>query len=265
VPSTGQQRPPELSPAAHAARRLHPGPEEKAEERERGRNGDCPVIEGGRDAGVSERGAASTMQSPNDTTHQRRECARRTRGGEGTAECASATVAFCICALVLISCGPSPPSDETVTAAIATLRPTEGNEVRGTIEFHPSRAGGLVVTSDVEGLLPGPHAYHVHLYGDCSAPDASSAGPHFNFAGSSTNPPDDIPRITGNLGELEADADGRAQQEDTTELGALWGSASIRGRSVVVHSRPNDRDAPPEGNAGPRLACGVIGVKQAGS
>lgn len=151
-----------------------------------------------------------------------------------------------------------------VTHAIAVLHPTAGSEVRGTVRFARDQAGpGLVVISDVSGLPGLVHAHHVHLLGDCSAEDGTSAGTHFNFEGSATQPPEDIDRITGDLLNLQVDEAGRASQRTTIREARLNGPFSIIGRSVVVHAKPNDPDQPPIGGAGERLACGVIGIDRA--
>jgi Cu-Zn family superoxide dismutase len=145
-------------------------------------------------------------------------------------------------------------------AARAIMRPTEGGDARGTVSFEPMRNGGLMVKATMTGLTPGPHGFHVHEYGDCSAPDASSAGGHFDFLGTPTTLPADVDHITGNLGQLEAGPDGTAKIEHPVQDANLWGPASIVGRAVVVHARGNDPDSPPDGAAGPRVACGVIGI-----
>jgi len=165
--------------------------------------------------------------------------------------------------LGLSACGPPPPPavEDTPTAALAVLRPTEGHEARGEVRFTlPPDGRGLAVEARVSGLEPGAHAFHVHLYGDCTAPDGTSAGTHFNFIGPSADPPEDIDRITGDLGELEAGEDGEARHEGTVQRATLVGPKSIAGRAVVVHARGNDPSQPPIGAAGPRVACGVIGV-----
>lgn len=151
--------------------------------------------------------------------------------------------------------------EDRARAAVAVLHATEGNEVGGTVRFAPAD-GGLRVNAEVSDLPGDRHAYHVHLYGDCSADDGTSAGTHFNFLGSSTNPPADIDRITGNLGDLDADAEGKATHAALVENASLTGPKSIIGRSVVVHASANDPEQPPIGAAGPRLACGVIGIAE---
>lgn len=156
---------------------------------------------------------------------------------------------------------PGAANPEPVERAIAVLHPTQGNDVRGTVEFRKVKRG-LQLTADVQGLPPGEHAYHVHLLGDCSGPQAKTAGTHFNFEGSSKNPPEDIDRITGDLGELKAGQDGKARASTLIESASLEGPYSILSRSVVVHERGNDPTEPPIGAAGGRLACGVIGLTE---
>jgi len=165
-------------------------------------------------------------------------------------------------ALTATACAPAPPPPSVPEAAIARLHPTEGSEARGVVRFHRASDGSVGVETRMSGLSPGPHAYHVHLWGDCTAPDGTSAGTHFNFVGSSVDPPEDIDRITGNLGELRAGEDGKARHSGRVERARLIGPKSIIGRSVVVHARGNDPGSPPIGAAGPRVACGVIGVAE---
>lgn len=156
---------------------------------------------------------------------------------------------------------PGNAESPEISRAIAVLHPTQGQEVQGTIAFTQTPEG-VQVKAEVTHLPSGKHAYHVHLYGDCSGPEGKTAGTHFNFQGASKAPPDNIGRITGNLGNLEADADGNATAETVIEHATLHGPYAIIGRSVVVHAQPNDPSSPPMGAAGSRLACGVIGIDE---
>jgi superoxide dismutase, Cu-Zn family len=153
---------------------------------------------------------------------------------------------------------PGAEQPQPVTEAIAVLFPTQGHQVSGTVRFRSNGREGLEVISTVEGLTGPLHAYHVHVYGDCSAPDATSAGPHFHFVGSSLD--ESVPVITGNLGELRGTATGPATHQLRLPLATLHGRYSLLGRSVVVHAGGNDPDVTPDGGAGARIACGVIGV-----
>jgi len=72
-------------------------------------------------------------------------------------------------------------AEKVAAGAHATLNPTQGSTVKGKVEFKPAK-GGVLVTAHIEGLTPGTHGFHVHEKGDCSAPDGTSAGGHFNPA-----------------------------------------------------------------------------------
>jgi Cu-Zn family superoxide dismutase len=148
-----------------------------------------------------------------------------------------------------------------VTEAVAVLHPTEGNEVTGTVHFVDSGAG-IRVIADVQGLEPGLHGFHVHEYGDCTAPDGTSAGGHFNPENAPHGAPSGTQRHVGDLGNVTADDMGTAHLEMTDTVIALSGSHSILGRGIIVHAGEDDLTSQPTGNAGPRAACGVIGVAQ---
>jgi Cu-Zn family superoxide dismutase len=143
--------------------------------------------------------------------------------------------------------------------AVAVLHPTEGNEVSGIVTF-TKVADGVKLVADVNGLAPGRHGFHIHEYGDCSAVDATSAGGHFNPLGMPHGAPTDAKRHLGDLGNLIADSLGQAHYERTDTMLVLNGPNSIIGRAVIVHAGEDDLVSQPTGNAGPRVACGVIGV-----
>jgi Cu-Zn family superoxide dismutase len=153
----------------------------------------------------------------------------------------------------------SSASAQDVTKAIAVLHPASGSQVMGTVTF--TKSGDEVkVVADVTGLKPGTHGFHVHEFGDCSAPDAASAGGHFNPTHHQHGAPDAADRHAGDLGNIEADASGKAHLEWSDKVMKLSGSDSIIGHAVIVHEKADDLKTQPTGNAGGRLACGVIGV-----
>ena len=147
--------------------------------------------------------------------------------------------------------------DLATREAIAELNPTEGNDVRGQVTF-ATTDGGVRVVAELEGLDAGMHGFHIHENGDCSAPDASSAGGHFNPTGAEHGAPDDAVRHVGDLGNIEAGADGMASYDRTDSVITLSGANSIVGKAVVVHAGADDFETQPTGDAGGRLACGVI-------
>jgi superoxide dismutase, Cu-Zn family len=147
-----------------------------------------------------------------------------------------------------------------ITEVIAVMHPTEGNKCRGQVRF--VQAGEKVkITATIEGLTPNQrHAIHIHEFGDCSAPDAISAGGHYNPEGHPHGLTHEAHRHAGDLGNLQADINGRARYEITVDNISLAGLKNpIIGRSVIIHAKEDD-GGQPVGNAGPRIACGVIGI-----
>ncbi len=143
------------------------------------------------------------------------------------------------------------------TNAIATVAATVGNTVKGVVRF-TEVDGKLKVVADFEGLTPNQeHAFHVHEKGDCSSGDGKSAGDHYNPEGHQHGLPDKAQRHAGDLGNVKADDQGKAHHEIVVENATVSGKNPILGRSVIVHAKPDD-GGPPAGNAGGRVACGVI-------
>jgi len=150
-------------------------------------------------------------------------------------------------------------NDRDVAAATASMSPTEGNTVSGRVAFVQTGAGEVTVTIALEGFEPGStHAIHVHENGDCSAPDGTSAGGHYNPGGHQHGLPESSPRHAGDMGNITAGDDGRVQTTKTfTNITVSSDQAPVLGRSVIVHASEDD-GGQPTGNAGARLACGVI-------
>ncbi len=171
--------------------------------------------------------------------------------------------------LIASSCGnrvkntePVPAaSDEAavVTRAVCVLHPTTGNNVTGLVTFTKTDSGILVV-ADVEGLTPGKHGFHVHEYGDCSSPDGTSEGGHFNPDNMPHGGPNSMQRHVGDLGNIVAGEDGKAHLEMVDKLISFSGKHDIIGRGIIVHAGEDDLVTQPTGNAGARVACGVIGI-----
>ena len=151
------------------------------------------------------------------------------------------------------------PAAPETRVAVVVLSPTEGSQVEGEIRFEQSD-GQVSVSGRVTNLTAGKHGFHIHEVGDCSAPDASSAGGHFNPHGTDHGAPGMPPHHVGDLGNLEADESGVAEYQATLDFLTLHeGEAtSIIGKSVIVHELEDDLTSQPTGAAGGRLACGVI-------
>ena len=151
-----------------------------------------------------------------------------------------------------------------VQQAVAVLHPTAGQRCHGVVRFTQD-SDSVKVVADLEGLTPGQkHAFHIHQYGDCSAPDAMSAGGHHNPEGHQHGPPEAENRHAGDLGNVQSDDQGKAHYEITVSNISVAGPKNpIIGRAVIVHSKPDD-GGQPVGNAGSRIGCGVIGVANPG-
>jgi Cu-Zn family superoxide dismutase len=154
----------------------------------------------------------------------------------------------------LTGVAPFPPR---TTHAVVYLIPTRGSKALGTVTFTPV-VDGVRVVAGMTGLAPGLHAFHVHENGDCSAPDASSAGGHFNPTGMPHGGPTSMYRHIGDMGNFAADANGEAHLDFVDTHLTLTGPYSIIGHALIVHAGADDYVSQPAGNSGPRVACGVI-------
>jgi superoxide dismutase, Cu-Zn family len=165
-------------------------------------------------------------------------------------------VAAASIAVLLAACQTTP--DEPLMAT-AGLSPTKGNKTRGEATFEEAGASVRVVIF-VEGLKPDQeHGLHIHEKGDCSSGDGMSAGAHFDPHGKPHGIPGSKDSHAGDLPALKANKAGRANinvELDTISLKP--GPTNIIGRAVIVHAAPDDYKTQPTGNAGARLACGVI-------
>ena len=164
------------------------------------------------------------------------------------------TASLLAMAALLAACGTT-TRDRPV--ALAELRPTAGNAAEGSAWFVQDR-NDVIVHARVKGLKPGSdHGFHVHERGDCSN-NGEAAGGHFNptkmpHGGQSG------PHHAGDIPSLKADAAGVAEAKFRI-AGVLMGGgdADMIGKAVVVHANPDDYTSQPSGNAGPRIACGVL-------
>ena len=159
------------------------------------------------------------------------------------------------CSLFLASCATTPPDGPSATAV---LRPASGSQAQGSVKF--TQVGPRVrVDAEIAALAPGMHGIHIHEKGDCTAPDAASAGPHFNPAGKKHGPPDSSERHGGDLGNLRANEYGKATLSVIVEgISVGKGPDGVIGRGVIVHADPDDLKTDPAGNSGDRIGCGAI-------
>lgn len=144
--------------------------------------------------------------------------------------------------------------------AQATLQAKSGSNVSGTVTLRQTDSG-LRIKADVSGLTPNTeHGFHIHAVDNCNTPDAASAGPHFNPTDKPHGQAESIHSHAGDLPNLRANDQGVATLTTVSPTVSLNpGQANnVMGRTVVVHADPDDHHSQPAGNAGARVACGVI-------
>ncbi|GAU91516.1 SOD_CuZN5 [Ramazzottius varieornatus] len=140
--------------------------------------------------------------------------------------------------------------------------------VKGQIFFEQAGPGQPVkITGELHNLTPGEHGFHIHEFGDLTN-GCTSAGAHLNPYKKTHGAPQDTERHVGDLGNITADAGGNVKLQSEDKIISLEGQNSIIGRALVVHEKNDDlgkggnEESKRTGNAGGRLACGVVGIKK---
>jgi len=152
-------------------------------------------------------------------------------------------------ACVSTSSGPS---------AIATLAPTSGQTASGTVLLTQMADGSVDVKVDLTGVPAGIHGFHVHDKGDCGD-NGNAAGGHFNPTTEAHGAPDMPPHHAGDFGNVTANDAGEVHTRFTTRSVTVEpGAKSAIGHAVILHANPDDLKTQPTGNAGARIACGVV-------
>lgn len=158
--------------------------------------------------------------------------------------------------------GDEQTSEPQITEAVSTVYSTDGG-VLGTVTFKLS-GDSVRVQGEFSGLSEGIHGFHIHQYGDCRAEDESSAGGHYNPYNKNHGAPMDKDRHMGDMGNITVLQSGEASIDYMDPVIELNGPNSIIGRGVVIHAGQDDVSTQPSGDAGARIACGVIGVANPG-
>ena len=168
--------------------------------------------------------------------------------------------AFAVAALAFVTgCASSTATPPADAQARATIEPRSGSNVRWWAAFTDRSTGGVRIAVHIDNAPPGVHGLHVHERGDCSAPDASSAGAHFNPGGMPHASPSDTQRHAGDLGNITIEANGTGHLELVSDLLTVRpGPNSVVGKAVIFHEKADDMRTQPTGDAGGRLGCGVV-------
>jgi len=149
---------------------------------------------------------------------------------------------------------------EKTKNAMATINSKSGSNVSGKVTFS-ELDGNVTMKAIIKGASPGDHAIHIHLEGDCSAEDGSSAGGHWNPTGEDHGKWNQAPFHRGDIGNINVDSEGEGRISRTTDLWCIGCgdvSKDILGKSIIIHQGPDDFSTQPAGAAGPRIGCGEI-------
>ncbi|OLY80198.1 Superoxide dismutase [Cu-Zn] [Smittium mucronatum] len=152
-----------------------------------------------------------------------------------------------------------------MSKAVCVLR--GDGDVKGTVTFTQEEAGGKVhIKGTIDNLPAGKHGFHIHAFGD-NTNGCTSAGGHYNPHGVDHAAPTAAVRHVGDLGNVESSSASTPTVIDFYDsVISLTGPFSIVGRSLVVHEGVDDLGlgghelSKVTGNAGGRLACGVLGI-----
>jgi superoxide dismutase, Cu-Zn family len=165
-------------------------------------------------------------------------------------------LALVVAATLVASCSSMQPAGPS---AKADLQPTKGNRASGTATF--TQMGDKVrLVADVSGLNPGQeHGFHIHEVGDCSSGDGMSTKGHYNPLNKSHAHYSTPERHAGDMPAIKADSSGNAHIDTTLDVITVNpGPTSVIGRGLIVHAGSDDYKTQPTGNAGARVACGII-------
>ena len=153
------------------------------------------------------------------------------------------------CATATTAPGPS---------AVAALVPTSGSTAQGTVELTQLADGSVEVRVDLEGVPAGVHGFHIHEKGDCGD-NGNAAGGHYNPLSTLHGAPDADPHHAGDFGKVTASAAGEVRTTFTTRSVTVEeGPATAVGHAIILHANPDDLQTQPTGNAGARIACGIV-------
>ncbi|MCW5982601.1 MAG: superoxide dismutase family protein [Bryobacteraceae bacterium] len=169
---------------------------------------------------------------------------------------------FVLAAAALFVAGSLIPAEAQMRTAKTQLKNAEG-KVLGNVTLREAAGGGVLIEADLSGLTAGQHAFHIHEVGACDPPDFTTAKGHFNPGGKKHGflNPDGF--HAGDMPNFEVPDSGKLKltvfnHAVTLEKGAKNSLFHSGGTSLMIHHHADDYKTDPAGDAGGRIACGVI-------
>jgi Cu-Zn family superoxide dismutase len=177
------------------------------------------------------------------------------RKKQGEAAMVDKSTLTAVLAMSLVLAAPAAAADK----ATAVLKDSKGNEV-GKAEL-TATPNGVLISLDLTAVPAGEHAFHIHAVGKCEPPDFKSAGPHFNPDEKKHGLINPEGPHAGDIPNLYVPSDGKLHVEMLNQMVTLDEKAALLdqdGSALVIHVGVDDYVSDPAGNAGDRLACGVV-------
>jgi superoxide dismutase, Cu-Zn family len=170
-------------------------------------------------------------------------------------------------ALIAAGCASMGSTPSRTPRGYAVLEAKSGSKLEGTATFERMEGNWISFRVEIRNVTPGFHAVHIHEHGDCAAPDAKSAGGHWNPTARKHGKwgQADGEFHLGDLGNIEVGPDGTGSLVLSSDQWTMGDGSStdIVAKSIIVHALPDDFTTQPTGNAGDRIGCGLIVIQTA--